>query len=82
MAPTEHGDDLIRTISIDGESLCLQVGPDPYLYVSRAVRCFVMRAGDRAVRLAALHGERATWIQPVDSVDREYDPCEVAGVTR
>ena len=78
----QHGDDLIRTLPIDRQTLSFQVGSDPHLYVSRAVRCFAMRAGDRAVRLAALHGERATWIQPVDSVDRRSDSSEVAGVTR
>ena len=78
----QHGDHLLRTLPIDRQTLSFQVGSDPHLYVSRAVRCFVMRAGDRAVRLAALHGERATWIQPVDSVDRRSDSSEVAGVTR
>ena len=78
----QHGDHLLRTLPIDRQTLSFQVGSDPHLYVSRAVRCFVMRAGDRAVRLAALHGERGTWIQPVDSVDRRSDSSEVAGVTR
>ena len=82
MWPREkHGNDLVRTIAIDGESRSLQVGTNPHLHVSRAIRRPAMRAGDRTFRLAALHRERTTSIQRLGLVDRRTDPCQVAGVT-
>ena len=66
-AREKHGNDLIRTVAIDGESRSLHVGTNPYLHVSRAVRRPAIKAGDRPFPLAALHCERATRVQPVES---------------